>query len=359
MRRLPVIGGGAAAVSGIAGGLLVLGGAPQWSSNLAWTPPEPTATASVRSSAVAVRLLESAARAADSLTYSGETTIVDAGRAMRMRVTHRPGRGTTLVLLEATGTGGEQWIPDGEVGSPAVPDELAAGVTQTSLLAQNYRLELGGVGTVAGRATTEVLALRSDGSLAAVYQVDRRTGLLLARITFGSETLSAEFANITIGTSRHAATVPLRAAPVSAATLARLRLAGWICRDALPGGFRLFDLHVGLVGQVRTLHLVYSDGLTTVSLFEQAGRLDPRRLTGFSQGTVGNTTVWWRSGRPAQRVWQSGGFVVTAMGEVPSGVLDDIVRVIPGSRVDDGGRVADRLRRGVHRVLSVLHLSAV
>ena len=343
-------------------GLVVLGGAPAWSSG-------PTVVSDVvdpspvrASQPAAVELLQAAVRAEARLSYSGTTIIresgIDGPATTQVQVTHRPGEGTTLVVLVAGRPVRTDHVPDGLVGNPTVLEAFEAGVSETKLLTTNYRVELGGKHRVAGRSTQEVLALLPDGVVAASYEVDRLTGLLLARAWFGGETVQAQFASIRFSRTSSSVKSTVQPASVSAATMARYRLLGWIARDQLPGGFRLFDIKLERYSGANALHLVYSDGLATISLFEQEGHLDPRHLTGFSQGTVGTTTVWWRSGRLAQRVWQSGGLVVTVMGEVPTSVLEGVVRVIPGSRVDDGVKVTDRLRRGVHRVLTALHLTA-
>lgn len=265
-----------------------------------------------------------------------------------------------MALNGPNGGASAQWVPDDSVGLPSssVRYSDSATVSETDLLVRNYRLVLAGQGMVAGRRTSVVQALRADGSLAARFEVDARTGLLLRRVVYGAGALDARFVSIRYTLSGSVASHPAPSPDVvDAAELAALRRSGWVARDVLPGGFALFQVRQEQYAGRSTLHLVYSDGLAVISLFEQPGHLDPSALPGFSQGSVGGTTVWWRRDRLGQRVWQSGPLVVTVMGDVSTSSLENVVDAIPGSRIDDGHRVTDRLRRGVRRVLVALHLT--
>ena len=360
------IGIGVAALGlGICVGLNALGAAPLWHAAQSIPEVSPQAATHSNSDPAAVSLLRRAASAGAQLAYEGRTYIAEIGgsrtSASTVEVVHRPGAGTSVVVQTVGAADDIEWIPDGGVGLPIASVRLAnsAARSETDLLLRNYRIVLAGSGVIAGRTTLVAQALRNDGSVAARFEFDKLTGLILSRDVYGTGHLSATFLAIRFGPPDDPVPTTAVGHPpeVDAQALALLRTQGWVCRDALPGGFALFDVRRESYEGHPALHLVYSDGLVVMSLFQQAGHLDPSSLTGFSQGLAGGTTVWWRNGQPHERVWQSEGLVVTVMGDVPIGALDDVVGVIPGGRIDDGRRITDRLHRGLARALAALGLT--
>jgi hypothetical protein len=360
------IGIGFAAIGlGICVGLNALGAAPLWHAAQPVPEVSPQAATHPNGDPAAVGLLRRAASAGAQLAYEGRTYVAEIGpsgtSASTVDVVHRPGAGTSVVVQTVGAADDIEWIPDGGVGLPIASVRVgnSAAISETDLLLLNYRIVVAGSGVIAGRTTSVAQALRTDGSVAARFEFDKLTGLMLSREIYGTGHLTATFLAIRFGTPDDPVPTTAVGQPpeVDAKALALLRTKGWVCRDALPGGFALFQVRRENYDGHPALHLVYSDGLIAMSLFQQTGHLDPSSLTGFSQGLAGGTTVWWRNGQPNERVWQSGGLVVTVMGDVPIGALVDVVSVIPGGRIDDGHRVTDRLRRGVTRVLAALGLT--
>ena len=96
------------------------------------------------------------------------------------------------------------------------------------------------------------------------------------------------------------------------------------------------------------MQLVYSDGLTTVSVFEQRGR-----LTMVPPGSQWDATVGAHVRRGASGVatWQSGDIVFTVVTDGSAGVLADAVASLP----HDGAAMPTtlgRIKAGWARILS-------
>ena len=102
------------------------------------------------------------------------------------------------------------------------------------------------------------------------------------------------------------------------------------------------------------LQLSYSDGLSTLSLFVQAGELpgDP----GGSARPMGGGTVWVSPGATERVVWSGDGRTWTLLSDAPGSTVEDTVLVLPhtAAAVTDDG-VLDRAWRGMSRVGSWLN----
>ena len=124
--------------------------------------------------------------------------------------------------------------------------------------------------------------------------------------------------------------------------------------DGLPGGFRLFDARLSAPGEPEhVLHLAYSDGLSTTSLFAQRGALGTTPPDGFERDAVEGRPVWVRAGAPERVVWSGGGAVWTLVSDAPADVVRDAVAALPRDRAERDGVLA-RLGRGLGRLASAL-----
>ena len=133
--------------------------------------------------------------------------------------------------------------------------------------------------------------------------------------------------------------------------LLKLRRGGWSCPESLPAGFRLLEARdVSREGTGRVVHLVYSNGLSAISVFLQPGRLDPAGLSGFHSETWRGDPVLVGSGWPTRLVWQGQGLVTTLVSDAPAEEVRDAV----GSLPHPGGTPVDDLALGVRRVLGAL-----
>lgn len=254
---------------------------------------------------------------------------------------------------------------------------LAGSGGSAELLLAAYEVALVGSGTVAGRPAVVVEARRDDGTIAARLWLDSSTALVLRRETFdhdGALLNASAFVDIdlrvtasgpwdgeadTSGPSMSSTGTGHGSARASTALdwsdIEALRGQGWHCPDELSGGLKLYEAHRH--GDV--VQLSYSDGVMTVSVFEQPGRLDHGRLKGYRRIETAGGVVYAAPGPPARYVWSSGNHVMTVVSEAPAAVLDDIVATMPPNIVrpsptpDDG--ILARIVRGAKRVGAFLN----
>jgi hypothetical protein len=161
----------------------------------------------------------------------------------------------------------------------------------------------------------------------------------------------------TVGLSLTAASAPylppllpsVEAASVDPAAIATWRSQGWPCPDRL-GTLSLFDART-LDGGPTTLHLTYSDGLSTASLFVQRGRLADSP-SGAVPRRVGDSTVLVRPGRPRQLIWAADGYVLTVVTDTPRDLLPTLLGDLPRAEQDPTGW--SRVVHGAARLVSWL-----
>jgi hypothetical protein len=138
------------------------------------------------------------------------------------------------------------------------------------------------------------------------------------------------------------------------AAVRELRADGWRVPEGLPGGFRLFDARLSAPEEPEhVLHLAYSDGLSTTSLFAQRGALGSAPPDGFRREDVGGRPVWVRSDLPERVVWSGRGRVWTLVSDAPRDVVRDAVATLPRDRAERDGLLS-RLGRGLGRLASAL-----
>lgn len=268
-----------------------------------------------------------------------------------LNVTHLPGQGT--VLVEDADNG----IPERAAFSAAANDtDSSRPNLLLGLLSRSYQLVLGPGAVVAGRYTRQVVARRADGSVAARFWIDAASGLLLRRDTLsptGALVRRSEFVQVAMSASSPKHLPVMLPAPtgqaMSDSDLNSWRGRGWPCPRVL-GGLSLFDARTVPDGDVPVLHLSYSDGLSTVSVFVQPGFLDPAGVAATSAATVGGQPVRVRAGEPREVVWSSGGYVITVVADAPASTVAAVVTGLPHAGQAAGGW--SRVERGVGRVVS-------
>ncbi|MDQ1641945.1 MAG: sigma-E factor negative regulatory protein RseB [Actinomycetota bacterium] len=312
-----------------------------------------------RADTAALALLQRASTAPTRVAYQGVQFVSawndTAATSMVVQIDHRPGYGTT-VHSASTGQGpaADTFLPAGQ----AEPSVLGLAST-LQLLAGNYTVISAGRRTVSGRPADLVEARwPGTGRPAARFWIDAATGLVLRREVYdqrGRITRASAFVEIEVG----ATTGPLHLPPamptpwsqeVNYSGRETLRSAGWTCPDALPGPLTLVDARRGRQGAGMILHLSYSDGLATVSLFEQRGRLDTGKLDGYRRTRNQGHTVYVRDGVPARITWSAQGTVFTVVADAPPRTVDRVVAALPHAREESGGW--HRLGRGLNRVAS-------
>lgn len=239
------------------------------------------------------------------------------------------------------------------------PDPLAAPTPglderQLRLLAGRYALVVAGEGDCAGRPAQVVEARRPDGAVAGRFWLDRGSGLALRREVYdatGHPVLSTAFVSLQVAQPAAAPAVLVAAAlPVgSQVALEPERPAGWAPPPVLPGGFVLAGVRRPVHDGVSVLHLAWSDGLSTVSVFSQPGALEPPRDAGFTAEQVDDTTVWVHRDAPERIVWGGAGQVFTLVSDAGHDDLLSVVGALPHDPDPDEGLRA-RLGRGLSRL---------
>jgi sigma-E factor negative regulatory protein RseB len=129
-----------------------------------------------------------------------------------------------------------------------------------------------------------------------------------------------------------------------------MRDRGWKCPDELPPSLQLIDARRGGGHYDGIVHLSYSDGLASVSVFEQRGRLQASDLTDYRATTVGGRHVYLRDGVPQRLVWASHGTVYTVVADASARTVGAVVGALPRPTDDTGAM--NRLGRGLDRVAS-------
>lgn len=328
------------------------------------SPVQDVPTGPAASDQRALSLLRTAYDAGRELHYRGTAFVGVAGSYVRVRIQHLPGKG--MLVAPASGdTAADQTQsllqPDGQ--PPAGDSDPLA------VLAHHYRLVLAGTATVAGRSTVVVEALRSDGSLAATFSIDKHTGLVLARAAYdrtGEQYEQVMFTDIVIYGGRVAdapkfdpGNATVLADPPSGtaelATVGRLRTAGWHVDPALAGGFQLYDARVASTagaGHRPVLHLSYSDGLCSMSVFEERGRLAGKALAGWRPVSLGGRIVYIDGAAPQRLVWQGGDVVYAVLTDASPTRVASAVAGLPYG--DPGNGIVARMARGFDRLGSWL-----
>ena len=314
------------------------------------TAPSPSPAAG---EPAALDLLESAARAGRARTYSGTQYVSTWRRGSASshvaEIRHTPSGGSVVSVHPTAGSSGSD---------TTVTLSTDLDVRLLSLLADHYALAIAGEDTCTGRATRVVEARRpdvpGDGAVAGRFWVDTETALVLRRDVFdraGRLVRSSAFTSLTVSPVVTAVASP---APdrLDEAALERRRQDGWRVPKSLPGGLDLFDARVRTHDGQDVLHLSYSDGLSTLSLFAQPGRLGSKPMDGFAEQKVGRSSIWVRSSVSPQRVvWGGGGRVFTLLTDASPESVREVVQALPHDRAPKKGLLARR-GRGLSRLLS-------
>ncbi|GLZ09863.1 hypothetical protein Acsp04_00990 [Actinomadura sp. NBRC 104425] len=318
----------------------------------------------------AVRLLRDAAEAARRVPYEGVQVVTTWNRrggrpvTSRVDIAHTPGEGTYV----GAGAGARAaYQSDAAAGHGPLTGFTAA---MLELLTRNYAVVRADDSSVCGRAARVVEALRRDGTPAGRFWIDAETGLMLQRelLDGAGRTITAtgfDQVRFTSG-GRPAENTPARgtalgtaaASPTSnvspwadrldPAELGELRDRGWPLPSALPD-LMLSDARRSTTRPTDgTVHLTFSDGLESVSVFVQRGSLDEERLTGWNRTVTKGDTVFRRQSLRHWAVWADDGYVYTVVADGPEGTAERAVDALPHG----GGGFSTRLRRGLHRLAS-------
>jgi len=295
------------------------------------------------------QLLSAARRAASRASYAGVVVVSwrDGGTLHQSRVLAQVENGVVEMGVGdqyVVSLGGQRWV-----GSPGAWN-LVLGPGQPSApppaIDGNWTLETAPGPAVAGRATTVVSAVDpTTGATRARFYVDVATDTLLRQ-----DVLDAH--GTVVRQTRYDVVVPL-------ATRPPVTPSGGHSDEptplvAVPSGYRApKDLGRGyrLLGQYRqpdgTLQLYYSDGLFTLSLFEQRGTIDWSALPPGSAGRwQGVDLRSYPAATTDAVVWGSHGLVITCVSDAPPDQATLAVHDVIG-----GGSASGLLSKIAHFVL--------
>lgn len=132
---------------------------------------------------------------------------------------------------------------------------------------------------------------------------------------------------------------------ITEATMAELDSSGWPCHETLAGDLRRVSGSYTEEGQV--VALAYSDGRSSLRLFEQVGVLDRDALDGFVRARLGGSEVWVRGGTPLVLTWDRDGTVFTIVSDADRPRIARAVADLPRTGQEPGpvDRVGDGLTR--------------
>jgi hypothetical protein len=123
---------------------------------------------------------------------------------------------------------------------------------------------------------------------------------------------------------------------------------GWACPRHVGDGLTLTALgRVGATGEM--VEAIYSDGISSASLFEQRGDLDRTALAGYRQVVVSDASVYVRNGLPSTWVWQSGDTVYTLLSDAPPAQVAAAIADLP-HQDGESGDAFDRIGLGLRRI---------
>jgi sigma-E factor negative regulatory protein RseB len=357
--RRYVASGGSLAIFGPLAllGLLLLPGSIPATASPAAPVPDPHA----------LSLLERAATAPDDVNYRG-TQFVSAwtrqgSTGLVVDVVHRAGHGTSVRTAgTATAPAGRSYVP-----ADATEPSLLGGVSTLTLLGKRFDLDTAPSASVAGRpADVVVVARPGSATPAARFWLDRDSGLVLRREVYdeyGRVTRASAFIELTVGGVESVAAEgagPADAAQlaspqawpeaITATALTTMRRHGWTCPDALPPSLQLVDARRGGGHYGGIVHLSYSDGLASVSVFQQRGWLQADHLDGYRLTTVAGRPIYVRDGVPQRMTWAADGTVYTVVADASAHTVEAVVAALPHAPTNGG--LTNRLERGLDRVAS-------
>ena len=300
--------------------------------------------------AAAVALLRRALAAGRTATVVGNQAVLarmdDRTVSARVHIDTRNRQGTMVSVFD----------PDGSVlASSVAPNQVTAdGSSPVDLIASAYALTTSSDVEVAGRRATVVEARDEHDDVAKRWWMDDATGVLLWQESYDDDQLSTAAGFTDVRVVPYAAgslppAVSRLATSVASAHAAELSSSGWSCADELVG-LDLLEVSTDTPTDPRSVHAVYGDGASTLSVLQRHGR-----LTGAPVGARWDDKLvaWRHDGAVRWATWQSGDTVYTVTTDGPSSLLRRAVATFPHAgevRTTTLGRV----REGWSRILADL-----
>ncbi len=282
------------------------------------------------------------------LNYEGTLVQLHGADAAVMRVVHRVENGVPTERITAMDEVGREIIRQGDDVTCILPDqkevligEGAKGGQDSSPLRQQfardvnfddrfYRLAIASGGRLVGRETRMVTVRPTDNyrygyslwldyatAMPLKVQVSSDDGVVVEQLLFSDISLperipeSAVQPSVTIDSfTRQRSQRSAPPAPAGAEASA------WRA-ESLPPGFRLRAVRSPRSGTAALEHLVYTDGVASVSVFIEAGVTPMEQGEGPSR--IGAANAW---------TTVNSGYLITAVGEVPVRTVEAIARSV-------------------------------
>lgn len=293
------------------------------------------------------------------VSYSGTVEIVDIGNqhseAAVYRIVHRAPDLTQRTYMSPPKLRGDSVLSRGDESyfidvrrhrvvqseNDASNDQIARDDNYL-LLRANYRAVKGDADAFDGRQTrTITLVNKFTGHPTMLVRVDERTKLVLDKQQFapdGSLASETRFQDVRFSSDLPSADFNLpKAYPLvrgekigepSKDVAEVVRTAGFAAAAPrfLPDGFSPIEGHVIAIKGVRTLHVLYSDGIRTVSLFENPGAsgLDLARLHPQPLKIGDRDAQYAERGTTTLLAWNDGSLHCALVGELP---IDELQRI--------------------------------
>ncbi|MDE2572368.1 MAG: MucB/RseB C-terminal domain-containing protein [bacterium] len=316
----------------------------------------------------AARMLSDAVQAPRRLSYVGRISTIawgaDGTRALEMAVDHRAPDLTRTWYIAPSPVYGNYVIERGSTSYafdmhaetvtishyPTADEDDIADASNFGLLTTNYRAVPGADDEVAGRhAHTLSLVNRYTGARLQRIWIDARTSLMLAKERYyanGSVAFSSRYQQLayrSVPDALFQPAVPLGFKTVQGRSFGApssnvehvLREAGFSASGPryLPEGFALVSGDVTTIKGVRSLHLLYSDGLRSLSLFENA---NPQGGANFAGLQARDATVQGHGAKYVEDepnvllAWRERNLNLTLVGDLPLRELERIAAsVVP------------------------------
>jgi negative regulator of sigma E activity len=318
------------------------------------------ASVSAQSGGDGTTLLREAVQAYSKYSYVGQVQNTDFGTqradSVLFRIEHRAPDMTRRWYLAPESLYGDSIISSGDTSYDIDPhtkriivmhddaiDDQVAMDDNFGLLLHNYRAVMGPDDNVAGRRTKSVLLVNKyTGETVMRIALDADTKLVLEKDRYaasGSVAHQMRFENI-----RYTSSIPKELFTLPSSGYARkegpshgipsndlaavVRTAGFqaIGPKYLPDGFLPVAGDVSEIKGVRTLHILYSDGLRTISLFENArgAAVDMSTFTVHSTKVRASDAKYVEDGATTLLAWASGFRHFALVGEISR---DELVRI--------------------------------
>jgi anti-sigma factor RsiW len=300
--------------------------------------------------------LDRAARMPNRVSFSGRQSY-QAVRGDRMivatvEVFNVRGQGMQLLVRDQTGR---------KMSARFVGPSHASRLTELALLAklsEHYTLSGFSGSEVANRPATVIEArdpaAPADAAPTARWWIDDDSGLLVwqetydetGRVQTSSGYQSLSFDEVSFLSHLPQTTVPKTTTTLSLSRTTDLAAQGWSPPSELAG-LPLVRLRSDRAENPSALHLVYSDGLSVVSVFEQRGGLDAGPAGSAWDDGLGAFLRW---GSASTATWQSGRTVFTVVSNGSPESLAEAVRTLPHEE-RPSRTTMDRVLAGWNRIL--------